>query len=97
MSVHQVIFHLPGPAWEPGLPLQQQVGVMAHRQHYAELLAQGKLESGGPFLDGGGGGMMIALEGVGAEELEEFARADPAVQSGLLTFEIRPWLMGMQR
>jgi hypothetical protein len=33
-----VVFHSPGPAWEPGLPLLQQVGVQGHRAHYAQLL-----------------------------------------------------------
>ena len=31
------------------------------------------------------------------DELRAFAAADPAVRSGLLTFERRPGLVGMQR
>ncbi len=51
---------------------------------------------GGPFLDDDGGGMMVAAAGVGADELAAFAGADPTVASGLLTFKVRPWLIGMR-
>jgi hypothetical protein len=40
--------------------------------------------------------MMVATRDVTGEELEAFAAADPAVQSGLLVFEIRPWLTAME-
>jgi len=41
--------------------------------------------------------MMIAGPGVTREEIEQFATADPSVQSGLLTFEVRQWLVGMKK
>ena len=65
--------------------------------HYAELLKQGKLVMGGPFLDARSGGMMIAEPGVTEHELRAFAADDPAVKSGLLAFEVRPWLAGLHR
>ena len=40
--------------------------------------------------------MMVAGAGVGADELAAFAAADPTVASGLLTFKVRPWLIGMR-
>ena len=66
-----------------------------HVAHYRQWLDSGRLLLGGPFLDEAGGGMMIATKSVGAGELAEFAAADPAVQSGLLVCEVRPWLVGM--
>ena len=39
--------------------------------------------------------MMVATRAVSQEELETFA-ADPAVQSGLLLYEVRPWLTAME-
>lgn len=30
------------------------------------------------------------------QELRSFAAANPAVASGLLAFEVRPWLVGMR-
>lgn len=90
-----VVIHSPGPAWEPGLPLTQQVGIQAHRAHYAQLLEQGLLQMGGPFIDGGGGGMMICKPGVDEDLLRTHALADPAVESDLLQFEIRRWVVGL--
>jgi uncharacterized protein YciI len=69
---------------------------MEHVLHYRELHQAGKLALGGPFLTPDGGGMMIPAAGVGAEEIQEIAAADPAVKSGLLTFEVKPWYVAMQ-
>jgi len=90
-----VVFHRPGPKWRRGAPLLEQDGVREHIAHYRAMLEAGKLLLGGPFTDEGGGGMMIAQKGVALEELATFAARDPAVESGLLTVEIRPWLIGM--
>src|SRR5512139_108744 len=91
-SVRHVVFHRPGPNWKPGIDFRKQEGVGEHVQHYLQLHMQGKLELGGPFLLQDAGGMMVATKEVSRAELEAFAAADPAVQSGLLVFEIRPWL-----
>ena len=90
-----VVFHRPGPRWRRGAPLFEQDGVHEHVAHYRAMLEAGKLLLGGPFMDDEGGGMMVAQKGVALEELTAFAARDPAVQSGLLTVEIRPWLVGM--
>ncbi len=91
-----VVFHDPGPRWRRGIAGFEQEGLQAHVDHYRELLRSGKLALGGPFLDDDGGGMMVATADVDAAELAAFAAADPAVVSGLLTYRIRPWLMGMR-
>ena len=75
----------------------EQPGLELHIAHYKKLLEQGKLMAGGPFLDGAGGGMMIPESGHSEQEIAEFAKADPAVSAGLLTVEIRPWLVGMKK
>lgn len=90
-----VVIHSPGPAWELGLPLTQQLGIHDHRAHYATLLDAGQLEFGGPFVDGAGGGMMICKPGLDEDSLRTHALTDPAVESGLLQFEIRPWIMAL--
>jgi len=90
-----VVFHRAGPKWRRGVPLFEQDGVSEHVAHYRAMLDGGKLLLGGPFVDEGGGGMMIAQKGVKLDELAPFAARDPAVESGLLTVEIRPWLIGM--
>ena len=51
---------------------------------------------GDPFLLQDAGGMMVATKDVSQEELETFTAVDPAVQAGLLLYEIRPWLTVME-
>jgi len=96
-ETRHVIFHTPGPTWLPGKSLFDQEGVQDHVNHYRKLHSDGRLFMGGPFLDAAGGGMMISEEGISEKELSEFAQADPAVKSGLLIAELRPWLVGMKK
>jgi uncharacterized protein YciI len=91
-----VVIHKPGPRWQHGVDFRQQEGVGEHVQHYLKLHEQGKLQLGGPFLLPDVGGMMVTTKNVTQEEIESFAAADPAVQSGLLIFEIRPWMTAME-
>jgi len=94
--IRYVVIHKPGPKWQYGVDFRQQEGVGEHVQHYLKLYEQGKLELGGPFLIPDMGGMMVATKDVTQEEIESFAAADPAVQSGLLIFEVRPWMTAME-
>jgi uncharacterized protein YciI len=94
--IRYVVFHRRGSKWQGGVDFREQVGVMEHVQHYLKFHEQGKLELGGPFLLQDAGGMMVATRDVSGEELESFAAADPAVESGLLINEIRPWLTAME-
>jgi uncharacterized protein YciI len=94
--VRYVVLHRPGPQWQYGIDFREQAGVGEHVQHYLKFHEQGKLELGGPFLVPDLGGMMVARKDVTREELEAFATADPAVESGLLVYEIRPWMTVME-
>jgi uncharacterized protein YciI len=81
---------------DPALGFLDQLGIQAHVLHYRQLLARGQLFMGGPFLNDGGGLMILSAD-AGIEEVERFAQADPAVRSGLLHAEVHPWLAFMQR
>lgn len=94
-DIRFVVLHSPGPTWVPGKSMFEQDGVREHVEHYRKLLAEGKLSLGGPHLDERGGGMMIPAAGMQEEEIRDFAAQDPAVKSGLLLAEVRPWLIGM--
>jgi uncharacterized protein YciI len=94
--IRHVVIHRPGPRWQYGVDFRQQEGVGEHVQHYLKLHEQGKLELGGPFLIPDMGGMMVATKDVTQEEIEAFAAADPAVKSGLLIYEVRPWMTAME-
>lgn len=95
-SIRYVVFHRPGPKWQHGVDFREQEGVSEHVQHYLKLPQQGKLELGGPFLLQDAAGMMVATKDVSQEELDVFAASDPAVRSGLLIYEVRPWLTAME-
>ena len=96
-DVRFVVFHRPGPQWRAGVDFRQQAGVTEHVQHYRAWLEEGRLEMGGPFLAIDAGGMMVPGAGLGEEEIRQFAAADPAVQNGLLEFEVRPWFVAMTK
>jgi len=95
-SIRYVVFHTPGPKWQYSVDFREQEGVGQHVQHYLKLHEQGKLELGSPFLLPDAGGMMVATKDVSQEELDAFAASDPAVRSGLLVYEVRPWLTAME-
>jgi uncharacterized protein YciI len=96
-DVRYVVLHRPGPAWMAGKSMFEQPGVRAHVEHYRTWLESGKLQLGGPHLDGAGGGMMIPSAGVQEADVQAFAAADPAVKDGTLVAEVRPWLIGMSQ
>ncbi|MFO1252795.1 MAG: hypothetical protein U1E77_17040 [Inhella sp.] len=96
-DLRYLVIHSPGPAWVAGRSPFEQPGIQAHIAHYRQWQQQGKLALGGPFMDAAAGGMMLPEPGIPAEEVEAFAKADPAVQSGLLKVELRPWLIGMRK
>ena len=87
-----VIVHKPGPNWKQSVSPFEQSNLQVHVEHYRSLLQAGKLSMGGPFTDETAGGMMIPEANVSEAEIRAFAANDPAVQSGLLIFEVRPWL-----
>jgi uncharacterized protein YciI len=96
-DIRFVLMHSPGPRWKAGVSVVEQPGIAQHIEHFRTLLESGKLEMGGPFLDDAAGGMMIPATGVSELEITEFARADPAVVTGLLRVEIRRWMVGMKQ
>ncbi len=96
-DVRYVVQHSPGPQWDKSKSSFEQAGMQGHIDHYRKLLQEGKLDLGGPFMDAGGGGMMIPAAGIGEDEIKKFAQDDPVVKSGVLRAEVRPWLIGMRK
>lgn len=90
-----VVIHKPGPRWQAGVDFRQQDGVREHVEHYRAWHTEGKLSLGGPFLDNSGG-MMVTVPGLSPEDVAAFAAADPSVKSGLLGFEVKPWMIAME-
>ena len=94
-DLRYVVFHRPGPTWKPGAPIFEQDGIGGHIEHYRAWLEAGRLEMGGPFVDEAAGGMMISTADTPEDDIRAHALADPAVASGLLEVEVRPWIVGM--
>jgi uncharacterized protein YciI len=92
-----VLFHHPGPHWQPGVPFPEQPGIMDHIGFMQRLDQDGRLVLGGPFddqptgpPDGGTVGIAI-VEADGMEEAQVLAGSDAAVKAGLLAVSVRPW------
>lgn len=84
----------PGLANPPGTSLLDNPKIRDHGAYMVKLHADGKLARGGPFLDGSGG-IGIAAKGVTIEEMTKLLAEDPAAKSGVVTFEIKPWLVAV--
>lgn len=61
-----------------------------HMKNISDLSETGKLVCAGPFGDEEGGGILI-LDAPTFEEAKALVDKDPAIISGRLIFEIRPW------
>jgi hypothetical protein len=91
-----VVVLKPGPAWRPDVDARHQDGFEAHVEHWRKWLDDGKLDMGGPWLDGGGA-IYIPAVGVLDSEIAKHAVADPAVKSSVVTFEVRRWYVAVHK
>lgn len=96
VDVRPVVVLKPGPAWKEGVDARHQEGFDAHVEHWKRLLDEGKLELGGPWLDGGGAIYVPAI-GVLESEIAKHAVADPSVRASIVTFEIRRWYVAVHK
>jgi uncharacterized protein YciI len=94
MAQYQAVHHRPGPSWQPGVEFRRQPGVERHFATMRSWLENGVLLLGGPYLDDGGGGMVITRYPT-LDAAVAAANSDPTVQAGLLTVEVRPWYPAM--
>ncbi|PJA96263.1 MAG: hypothetical protein CO129_07495 [Ignavibacteriales bacterium CG_4_9_14_3_um_filter_34_10] len=70
--------------------LQSQKIQEGHMKNITDLSNDGKLVCAGPFGDEEGGGILI-LNASTFEEAKSMVERDPAIISGRLISEIRPW------
>lgn len=88
-----VLFHSPGPAWDPALPYPEQPGVMEHIGFMRSLDERGLMILGGPF-DSPGPGEPVGMAIVKAADqaaAEALAAEDRSLLTGLLAVDVRPW------
>jgi hypothetical protein len=84
----------PGPANPPGKSLMESPQIRDHAMHMVKLFKTGKMTRGGPFTDGSGG-IGIAAKGVSPKELTQLLAKDPAAKAGLITYEVKTWMIGV--
>ncbi len=71
--------------------LQRQQIQRRHLQNIKRLAANGTLLIAGPFLDGQSLRGIFLFDVATIEEARTIADTDPAVQAGVLVFELHPW------
>jgi uncharacterized protein YciI len=86
-----LVTYRPGPAWLPGKPVEEQP-LQAHGSYLLDLYIQGALKFAGPFTDDRGGGVLV-FEAADETTARKLLAADPAVISGLMVPDLRPWRM----
>ncbi len=66
-----------------------------HMKHLSDLAKEGKICIAGPFGDDGDARGIVIFKVKSLEEARRLADADPAVISGRLVADIRPWWGGV--
>ena len=89
MKQYYLILHTPGTAWIAGKGFQHQK-LMDHGAYIHSLYQQGIAIEGGPFLDHSGGMVIIKVDD--AAQAEDIMNQDPAVNTGVFTAKMRPWM-----
>jgi uncharacterized protein len=68
-----------------------------HAQYHAELAQTGKVVVYGPVVDGTGAWGLGVFEADSADEVRRIAENDPAVSSGMSTYEVGPMPVAIVR
>ncbi len=92
MTTYYVGFLYRGPHWSPEDTPERAKIQEGHMAHIRKMAETGKLVLAGPFLDDGELRGMFVFRVASLEEAKALAEQDPAVQSGRLRLEWRPWL-----
>jgi uncharacterized protein YciI len=85
-----------GSAWEHGHPMGDQKLIAEHLAYLRALARHGSVLQAGPVfgLDGqpGPDGLIaLVLYAVGEPEARKLTEQDPAISSGLVRCDVRPW------
>lgn len=85
-----MVVYSPGEAWEKGMHLIDQPGIMRHADYWNDRIATGEEVLSG-LLDDGLGGEMALVQAESLDSARKLAEGDPAVKAGLLKAEVRSW------
>lgn len=88
-TVYYLFVYSAGPAWKAGQPMSAQ-GLAPHGAYMRKLFSEGVIVAAGPTTDPEGGGLAI-VKAKDMAEAKALLAADPAVQSGIMTAQLRNW------
>jgi uncharacterized protein YciI len=83
------------PGWIDGLTPEEETILEAHFQYLEGKLQEGVLLLAGPCLDRAFG--IVLLRAGSLSEAEAIMRQDPAVAGGVMTAEMHPFRISLQR
>ncbi len=89
-----VFFLLRGPDWAQDRPRSGQPALLNHAAYLLRLMDQGVVHIAGPFVEDPrfeGVEAMGVLRVPDEKTAQRYLDADPAVQRGTLSYELRPW------
>ncbi len=87
-TTYYLFIYSAGPAWKAGQPMGAQ-GLGPHGAYMSRLFKDGVVVGAGPSLDPAGG--LAILKAKDMTEAKALLAADPAIQAGIMTAEIRNW------
>jgi uncharacterized protein YciI len=80
----------PRPTFAQDMTAQEREVMGRHAAHWRELLDRGTAVAFGPVLDPDGAWGLGLLDVAVQDDASEIANSDPAVQSGVCTYELLP-------
>lgn len=88
-STYFLFVYSAGPAWKVGQPIAVQ-GLGPHGMYMTKLFKEGVVFAGGPSTEPSGNGLAI-VRAKDETEAKALLAADPAIQAGIMTAELRTW------
>lgn len=87
-KVTYLVIYRPGPAWLVGKSVLEQP-LKEHGKYMLSLYIKGSMKLAGPLTDDAGGAVLLAT--ANEAEAKAIVADDPAVKSGIFTYEMHPW------
>jgi hypothetical protein len=94
MVMFHVMLSRSGPAWEPGLALEQQAGWLAHAAFMDALVEAGFVILGGPLGDETR--VVLAVASASEQTVRDTLARDPWHQTHLRIETIEPWTLRLK-
>jgi uncharacterized protein YciI len=80
----------PRPSFAQDMTPEEGALMAAHGEHWRRLMDDGRVLVFGPVLEPDGVWGMAVVEAAGPEEVAAWGDADPAVDSGVMTYAVLP-------